>query len=360
LLRLATSTVKIALIGITALAVLAGGIWFFNWYQDRTASANVGTPIVITIGEDDSVGDVADTLAKYDLINIKPYFEGLIRFQNKDLKPGTYRLTIGMSTSEIVKAITTEKSTAATENKTLKVTIPEGYRIGQIADAVEEAGLNGGRQAFLDALANFDYSDYSFADEVPTTGDKAERLEGFLFPDTYEFKSADPPEYLIQNMLNNFEDKFTQEMRDQAEAMGLSIREVITLASIVEREAAVSNERPTIAQVYLNRVDYPMQLGADPTVQYALGKEGNWWPELGPNDTSSTDSPYNTYLNMGLPPGPICNPGLDSILGVLNPDGSSYLFFVAKDDGSGEHAFAETQAEQDANIERYQNSQLGG
>lgn len=360
MLRLATSSVKIALIGISALAVLAGGIWFFNWYQDQTASANLGEPIVITIGEDDSVGDVADTLAKYDLINIKPYFEGLIRFQNKDLKPGTYRLVVGMSTNEIVKAITTEKSTAATENKTLKVTIPEGYRIGQIADAVAEAGMNGGRQAFLDALADFDYSGYSFADEIPNSGDKAERLEGFLFPDTYEFKSADPPEYLIQNMLDRFEQQFTQEMRDQAAQMGLSIREVITLASIVEREAAVSSERPVIAQVYINRLDVPMSLGADPTVQYALGKEGDWWPELGPNDTSGTDSPYNSYLNQGLPPGPICNPGLDSILGVLNPSGDNYLYFVAKDDGSGEHAFAVTLDEQNANIERYQNSQQGG
>jgi UPF0755 protein len=358
LLRLATSTVKIALIGITALAVLAGGIWFFNWYQDRTAAADIGQPIVITIGDDDSEGDVADTLAKYDLINFKPYFEGLVKFQNKDLKPGTYRLTIGMSTNEIVKAITTEKSTAVTENKSLKVTIPEGYRIGQIADAVADAGLNGGRQAFLDALANFDYSGYSFADEVPTTGDKAERLEGFLFPDTYDFKSADPPEYLIQQMLDNFEDKFTQEMRDQAEQMGLSIRDVITLASIVEREAAQSDERPIIAQVYLNRVEIGMKLDADPTVQYALGKEGDWWPELGSNDTSNTDSPYNTYLNDDLPPGPICNPGLDSILGVLNPSGDDYLYFVAKGDGT--HAFTADYQEQQQNIERYQNSQQGG
>jgi len=351
---------KVALIAVTAIAVLAGGIWFFNWYKEQTASAKVGTPIVITISDKDEVGDVADTLAKYDLIHVKFYFEGMMKFKNKDLKPGTYRLTIGMSTSQIIDAITTDKSSAATENKNLKVTIPEGYRIGQIADAVGDAGLNGGRDAFLTALADFDYSGYSFADEVPKSGDKATRLEGFLFPDTYEFKSADPPEYLIQQMLTNFENKFTDDMRDKAAAMGLTMREVITIASIVEREAAVSNERPIIAQVYLNRIEYPMRLGADPTVQYPLGKEGNWWPELGSNDTSNTDSPYNTYLNDGLPPGPICNPGLDSILGVLNPSGDSYLFFVAKNDGSGEHAFANTQAEQDANIERYLNQNSGG
>jgi UPF0755 protein len=161
-------------------------------------------------------------------------------------------------------------------------------------------------------------------------------------------------------MLNNFESKFTDDMRDKAAAMGLTMREVVIIASIVEREAAVSNERPIIAQVYLNRVEIGMTLGADPTVQYPLGKEGSWWPELGSNDTSNTDSPYNTYLNSGLPPGPICNPGLDSILGVLNPSQDDYLFFVAKNDGSGEHAFATTQAEQDANIERYLNQNSGG
>ncbi|CAN5455726.1 hypothetical protein BH09CHL1_BH09CHL1_34300 [soil metagenome] len=176
MLRLATSAVKVALIGVTALAVLGGGIWFFNWYQEQTASANIGQPIVITVGEDDSVDDVADTLAKYDLINVKLYFTTLLRVESKDLKPGTYRLVVGMSTNEIVDLITTESSTAVTENKNLTVTIPEGYRIGQIADAVAEAGMNGGAQAFLDALADFDYSGYSFADEIPNSGTKAERL----------------------------------------------------------------------------------------------------------------------------------------------------------------------------------------
>ncbi|CAN5455634.1 hypothetical protein BH09CHL1_BH09CHL1_34290 [soil metagenome] len=140
--------------------------------------------------------------------------------------------------------------------------------------------------------------------------------------------------------------------------MGLSVRDVLALASIVEREAAVSPERPIIAQVYLNRLEIGMTLDADPTVQYALGKEGDWWPELGSNDTSNTDSPYNAYQNQGLPPGPICNPGLDSILGVLNPSGDDYIFFVAKGDGT--HAFTNDYAEHEQNIEQYQNQQNGG
>jgi UPF0755 protein len=352
LLRFATSSIKVALIAIMTVAVLGGGVWFFDWYRDQTASANIGQQIVITIEEDDSVDDVAEKLTRYDLINFEMYFKGLLRIQSRNLEPGTYRLTVGMTTGEIVSAITSEESTAETERVELKVTIPEGFRIDQIADAVDEAGMNGGREAFLDALKDFDYSGYDFLDGMPNNNGRLYALEGFLYPDTYNFMSDDPPEYLIQSMLDNFESKVTPEMRDQAEAQGMSLYEVITLASIVEREAAIGTERPIIADVYLNRLEAGMRLEADPTVQYPLGKEGNWWPRLGRDDTANTDSPYNAYLNGGLPPGPISNPGLDSILAVLNPDDTNYLFFVAIGD-SGEHVFAETYEEHEQNIIRY-------
>ena len=353
MLRFATSAVKIAVIGITAIAVISAGFWFFGYYRDRTSDKHVGQAIVITIKDDQSSGDVAKQLEKYNLINFPIYFETLMRVQNKDLVPGTYQLEIGMSTNEIVNAITTDKSTAKTENKDLKVTIPEGYRIGQIADAVDKAGLNGGREAFLSALENFDYSGYDFLKDLPKTGPKAEYLEGFLFPDTYNFKSDDPPEYLIQAMLDNFDQKFTPEMRQQAAAEGMSVRDVVTLASIVEREAAISDERPIIASLYLNRLNIGMALQSDPTVQYPLGKEGDWWPQIGGSDIAKSDSPYNTYENVGLPPGPIANPGLDSIVAVLNPANTDYIYMVAKGD-TGEHAFTDNYEEHQRNIAEYQ------
>ena len=212
--------------------------------------------------------------------------------------------------------------------------------------------MNGGSEAFLEAVDSFDYSGYDFLEGLPGGSNRPAALEGFLYPDTYNFMSDDPPEYLIQSMLDNFDSKVTQDMRDQAEAMELSLYEVITLASIVEREAAIADERPIIADVYLNRLESGMRLEADPTVQYPLGKEGAWWPKLGREDTSNTDSPYNAYLNGGLPPGPICNPGLDSILAVLNPEDTNYLFFVAIGD-SGEHVFAETYEQHEQNIQQY-------
>ncbi len=352
MLRFAASSLKVALIAILTVSILGGGVWFFDWYRDQTASANIGQQIVITIDEDDSVDDVAEKLSRYDLINFEIYFKGLLRVQSRNLEPGTYRLTVGMTTGEIVSAITSEESTAATERVELTVTIPEGFRIDQIADAVDEAGMNGGREAFLDAVQSFDYSGYDFLEGMPNNSGRLYDLEGFLYPDTYNFMSDDPPEYLIQSMLDNFAAKVTPEMRDQAEARGMTLYEVITVASIVEREAAIANERPVIASVYLNRIEAGMRLEADPTVQYPLGEEGNWWPRLGRNDTSETDSPYNAYLNGGLPPSPIANPGLDSILAVLNPEETNFLFFVAIGD-SGEHVFAETYEEHEQNIIRY-------
>lgn len=351
MLRFAASSIKVALIVIMTVTVIGGGLWFFDWYRTQTASANIGQQIVITIGEDDSVDDVADKLSRYDLINFQLYFKGLLRIESRSLEPGTYRLTVGMTTGEIVEAITSEQSSVKTERVELRVTIPEGFRIDQIADRVAEVGMNGGREAFMKALRNFDYSRYDFLQGVPEGSGQLHALEGFLYPDTYFFMSDDPPEYLIQAMLDNFDAKVTDAMREQAAARGMTLYQVITLASIVEREAALASERPIIADVYLNRLEIGMRLEADPTVQYVLGKEGNWWPHLTGDDLHA-NSPYNAYLNGGLPPGPIANPGLDSILAVLNPADTNYFFFVAVGD-SGEHRFAVTYEEHEQNIARY-------
>ena len=134
---------------------------------------------------------------------------------------------------------------------------------------------------------------------------------------------------------------------------------MITIASIVEREAAVGSERPIIASVYLNRFHGGGPLGADPTVQYAVGNSSNWWPVLSSKDLD-VDNAYNTYKNDGLPPTPIANPGLPSILAVLKPADTNYLYFVAKNDGSQEHAFEETATEHDADVAKYRDGSGGG
>lgn len=332
-------------------AIIGGGFWFFDWYRDQTAAANIGQQIVITVTEDDSVDDVAEKLSRYDLINFELYFKSLLRIESRSLEPGTYRLVVGMTTGEIIDLITTEESVAQVEREELRITIPEGFRIDQIADAVEAAGLNGGRDAFLDAVRTFDYSRYDFLDDMPDNDDRFYALEGYLYPDTYFIMSDDPPEYLIQAMLDNFDTKLTADMRADAAAQGMTIHEVVTVASIVEREAAIGTERPIIAQVYLDRLEIGMRLEADPTVQYAIGTAENWWP-VPTGDDLFFESPYNMYQNGGIPPGPIANPGIDSIIAVLYPADTNYVFFFAIGD-TGEHAFAVTWEEHQANIQRY-------
>jgi UPF0755 protein len=178
-------------------------------------------------------------------------------------------------------------------------------------------------------------------------------LEGFLFPDTYQLRPDATASDLVGRMLITFDERVTPEMRQQAAAQGFTLYEVLTLASIVEREAAVIEERPQIASVYLNRLSIDMMLQADPTVQYAQGYDpttGEWWNRgLTQADYTSVDSPYNTYLYAGLPPGPIANPSLSSIQAVLNPADTPYIFFRAACDGSGRHNFAITFEEHLAN-----------
>jgi UPF0755 protein len=207
------------------------------------------------------------------------------------------------------------------------------------------------RQAFLEAIQGS--YDFAFLRNKPAGAN----LEGYLFPDTYFFGRTTTVEDAVKQMLENFDRKFSEELRQEAANLGLGVHTVLTLASIVEREAQVPEERPIIAGVFLRRLRLGIPLEADPTVQYAVGsdpesvaKYGYWKKELTQADLE-VDSPYNTYRRMGLPPGPIANPGLDSIVAVVRPAETNYLYFVAKPDGS--HAFAETLEEHLRNVEMY-------
>jgi UPF0755 protein len=227
----------------------------------------------------------------------------------------------------------------------LIVTIPEGLRAEEIGALLEDRGVVT-QQEFLAAL-NEQYS----ATFLVALGDD-KRLEGFLFPATYGFARDATPHEVVQQLLNAFDDRYEESLRDVLP--GQSLRAVVTLASIIEREAQVPAERPIISSVFTNRLFSGLPLQADPTVQYALGSDpatvaqfGYWKGELSLADLA-TASPYNTYANPGLPPGPIANPGLDSLLAAAQPAQTNYLFFVAQPDGS--HLFAETLAEHTRNV----------
>ncbi len=346
---------KIAAIAAMAILVALGGRTFFDYYQEQEADPQIGRPFNLRISEDDDGETLAKALSDGDMIRSELYFTTALRLSGNDLAPGTYTLRHGMSVNDILDEITMESeddsedaegTRAAVE--TVELVFPEGRRIGEMAEVVEEADLPWGAEEFLAAVEEVPRDRFDFLDSLP---DELS-LEGYLFPASYQINSDWSPEDLVITMLGKFGDEFQPSMEERAEEMGMSINEVVTLASIVEREAAVEDERPTIAQVYLNRLESTETNGllqADPTVQYVLGDEDDWWPVLEPGDTERdevVDSPYNTYLTPGLPPGPIANPGLKSILAVLSPDGSDYYYFVAKDDGTGEHAFASTYPEQ--------------
>ncbi len=363
MLRLTVQSLKIVSIITVAVLVLAGARIGFDYAIGRTTDERAGQEITFAVAEDDNDETVAERLSEEELIRSQFLFTNGMRLLGGQLEPGDYTLTFGMSVTEIIDEITVEEDESGgggeptttddgEEVTTAQVTIIENLRMEQIAQTWADAGLQGGADGFVAATQD-DWSDsFPFLAERPDGAS----LEGYLFPETYTLSSDMTPEDAVFQMLSVFDERFNEDLRARADEMGMSMHQVMTVASIVEREAAVAAERPTIAAVYLNRVEAGMTLDADPTVQYVLGTPDNWWPEIEPNQQRSAeaDSPYNTYEYGGLPPGPICNPSYDSIFAVLEPDPVDYLFFVARGDGT--HVFATTFEEHQVNIDTYLNS----
>jgi UPF0755 protein len=263
------------------------------------------------------------------------------------LAAGEYELSRSMSTTEVIQVLARGQV-----KRGLVATIPEGWRSEQIADRLEATGFSS-HDEFLGAV--------SAPDSVPTFDvlglSSPPRLEGYLFPETYEVAQKVPGTRAVELMLRMFGQRVGDAVRTQSET-GLTAHQVLTLASIVEREAKQPAERPMIASVFLNRLAADLPLQADPTVQYAVAtRDGpraasyNYWKNLTEADLG-IDSPFNTYQVAGLPPGPICNPGEASIQAVLKPARTDFLYFVATTDGSGSHLFARTLDEHNANVAR--------
>jgi UPF0755 protein len=307
-----------------------------------------GTLVGVQVSSGESAADIARDLQDKGLIPNDALFLGYVKLHGggTDFQPGLHQIAAGSSMDQIVANL--EQPILP---KQIKVTFPEGRRVEEDADVAAAAKIDSA-QDFLNLAQHPDPSwNYSFlADKPPKAS-----LEGYLFPDTYLLSASSPnASDLIQKMLDDFDKRVTPDMRAKIAAQKHTIYDTLTIASIVEREAKVPDERALIAGVYWNRVNQHMGLFADPTVQYAIGKPGNWWPSLTDQAKNiAPTSPYNTYTHPGLPPGPIANPGLASIQAAISPQGD-YLYFVAKNDGSGAHAFSKTLAEQTANQAKYQ------
>lgn len=285
--------------------------------------------VSIVIHRGSTSRSIADSLSRHNIISLRPAFLALLKWSGTSRRIHAGRYTF--STREGVVAAVYELATV--RPKEIAVTIPEGLTIEQTAARIAPA-LSFDTTEFIDLCR-----DSAFVAEVAPSG--AASLEGFLFPDTYAFTDGTTPAEAIRRMAGRFRQKWAAIDTVSPSPQGLSEIQVVTLASIVEKEAEVALERPRIAGVFYNRIRIGMTLGADPTVRYIFRKFS------GPLLASELgfDSPYNTRRHPGLPPGPICSPGLASLQAALSPLQSNELYFVAKWDGSGEHEFSTTNDE---------------
>lgn len=319
------------------------------------------TPVTFVVEPGETATEVAGRLDEDGLVVDGEVFRRFMTYHGLDvsLEAGTYSLRPNMTMHEIAEALQHGGADTAT------VTIPEGWRVEQSAWLLEELGLMRGDD-FLAYVRTAQY-DYPWLAERPP----GVSLEGFLFPDTYELPGESTPANLVDLMLATFDARVAPEIDgrlagkmifdlETGDYRAMTLYDVVTLASIVEREAVVDEERSVIASVYFNRLDpvhveeTALRLSSDPTIQYAKGYDpatDNWWNPMLPGEGQTVESPYNTFKVQGLPPGPICSPGLASILAVVNPADTDYLYFHAIGDGS--HVFASTLEEHLQNQEQY-------
>jgi UPF0755 protein len=321
--------ISLSLFFLAALFVcVASGLFFI------TPADKGGTNQVIIVREGLSLKEVAGELDRKEIIKSKILFElwaELLGYSRK-IKAGEYELGSHMPPKRILEKL------IRGEVITYPVTVPEGYTVAQISQLLHEAGLID-KEEFLLLM-----DDPALLEHY---GISAPSLEGYLYPETYHFARGISARSTIDAMVGRFW-RVVSPLKERMDEVGMDLPDVMTLASIVEKETGLAEERPTIASVFLNRLKRGMRLESDPTVIYGIKKfDGN----LTRKDLNRA-TPYNTYIIRGLPPGPIANPGLEAIRAVLYPATTDYLYFVSRNDGS--HHFSKTLSEHNRAVRTYQ------
>lgn len=290
-----------------------------------------GDPVRVTIPEGSGMSAVADSLAAHDVIDWPAVFRLYARFRGaeRSVKPGVYELRQGSSWGGVLDKL------VSGDVVQVRVAIPEGWTTREIAARLAEV-TGTSADSVLALLA-----DTAAAGRFDVPGPT---LEGYLYPATYTFPLGTGPEAMVRAMVRRYQRAWTPEMRARADSLGMTEREVVALASIIEKEAKVWTERDTISAVYHNRLRIGMPLQADPTVQYALGAHQSRLLYSHIDDVA--DHPYNTYRRRGLPPGPIASPSRGAIEAALSPADVDFLYFVARPDGT--HVFTRSLAEHNA------------
>lgn len=328
----------IAVLGISIILSLAA-IFIAN---DVFAFVKDNAVKEVVVSENTNLSDLAGQLDDEGVINYGTIFKLYVRIKGDSdtgVLAGSYSLNPNMDYGQIIDTLVNMSST-----ETMTITIPEGYSIAQIKQLLLDEHV-----CTEDALDE-ELNTYAFKHEFLQSELPAEEgwLEGYLFPDTYEiYKGNSTVRNTINTMLNNFADKYDEDIQAGADALGRSMHDIVTIASLIEREAQVDSERATIAGVIYNRLNNASEfpyLQVDASVLYGLGRTSG---TLSEQDLTS-DSPYNLYNHEGLPPGPICNPGYASLYAAAHPEQHNYYYYVAMPDGT--HLFASTYEEHQANI----------
>lgn len=306
-----------------------------------------GDPLKITIEQGMHSGEIAELLEERGIIKNGMIFSYYLRFQNEGsrFQAGTYEMAPGMTLDEIIEKL----NRGDVIQETIRFTIPEGFTVEQMADRLAGSGLVD-RETFLDTVQNHPFANQLVRD-IPDHPDIKYRLEGYLFPETYEMKKGSTETEIVERMLSELENRLSElpaDWRKRLDERGMTFHEMLTIASLIEREVVLDEERPVVSGIIDNRLKAGMPLQIDATVQYLFEEQ----KEIVTKADLEIDDPYNTYRNSGLPPGPISSPGFSSIFAALYPEDTTFMFYVTKKDGSRGHYFAETFEEHRRNIAR--------
>jgi UPF0755 protein len=325
--------VLLLLLGLAAAAAVGYGWWLSRPYKgyagpEKVVEVAPGSGAARILAQLQDEGVLANGLAARLWL--------VYALKNPPLQAGEYRFAGPLTLPEVLRKLIRGDVVSR------GVTVVEGFSVEEIADQMARAGA-GRRDAFLAAMR----SPALVADLDPAAPD----LEGYLFPETYRFRVGTAETEIVATLVKTFRSRFESHVRPLMAGSGATVRQVVTLASIVEKEARASAERPVIAGVYRNRLVRHIALDADPTVIFALRRLGRWDGTIH-HDDLRVDSSYNTYRYPGLPPGPICSPGLPSLEAAARPADVPYLYFVSRNDGT--HVFARTLEEQNHNVDIWQ------
>lgn len=324
----------VIILSITALMLILSIILPYALYQSflKSPVSYQSREIEFYVKKGASTSTIIEGLHREGLIKNKLFAKIYVRNlkMDKSLKTGFYKFNTSMTPVQIFDKL----KKGAPDIDAVNVTIPEGYTVKQIAEKLMQAGVIKSVESFLNEAQRGVFN-YEFLKDIPQN--RTSRLEGYLFPDTYEFKKGSDDHEVIVKFLDRFNEIYTSTIKDNLK--DTNVDEIITMASIVEKEAKVQEERPVIAGVFYNRLKINMPLESCATLEYALGVH----KEVYSIKDTQVESPYNTYRNPGLPIGPISNPGKKSIEAALYPEKVDYLFFVANGDGT--HKFAKTYSE---------------